>query len=500
MRNIRISTDNGFITGIDDCDGIEIITDGAVERFHNCEILPGLTDSHCHVWGLGMMNSGMDISGKYNARDTITLARQNNFMRGNWVVGRGWNNESWENKSLPDKSTADEMFPDNPLALTRVDGHAVWCNSKALEAAGINHTTKEPDGGKILRDDYGNPTGILIDNAMNLIENLIPAYSEKQLEEFILKGLDISMKAGLTAVHDMDVSPEMIDIYHKLNNQGKLPIRVYAFASCQNDEAFRHNIKPFESEMFTVQGIKLFADGALGSYGAAMLDDYSDNTGERGLLILDSETMLQKMLKAVDSGLDTAIHAIGDRANREVLDACQKLRELRPETKSKLRIEHAQIVDKADLKRFKELDVIASVQPIHFISDSEMALKRLGSNRLVNSGYPWQSLMDAGTLMISGSDFPIESHNPFKGIQAFTGRKNSLDISKDLLSERLDIDSALRCYTLNPYRALGISNNGELRVGYKADFIIFEGNYHNAIPDIKASFINGKNNLLNITL
>jgi len=492
MKNVRIITDNGLITGIDNCGGIEIITDGAIERFDNCEILPGLTDSHCHVWGLGMMNSGMDISGKNNARDTIALARQNNFMRGNWVVGRGWNNESWENKSLPDKSATDEIFPLNPLALTRVDGHAMWCNSKALEAAGINHTTIEPDGGKILKDGSGNPTGILIDNAMNLIEKLIPAYSAQQLEEFIFKGLDISMKAGLTAVHDMDVSPEMIDIYHRLNNQGKLPIRVYAYASCQNNEAFEYNINHYKSEMFTVQGIKLFADGALGSYGAAMLDEYNDKPGERGLLILDSEMMLQKILKADDSGLDTAIHAIGDRANHEVLDACQKLRELRPETKSKLRIEHAQIVDKTDLKRFKELGVIASVQPIHFVSDSEMALKRLGSNRLANSGYPWQSLWDPGAMMIGGSDFPIESHNPFKGINAFTGRENSLDISEDLLSEKLDIDSALKCYTSNPYRALGINNIGELRIGYKADFIIFEGSYHDSIPEIKASFINGK--------
>lgn len=492
MKNIRIYIENGLIKSVEKSDVAQIIIDGTNYSFPDSVILPGLTDSHCHVWGLGMQNSGMDISGGKSEIETLEIAKLNNFRKGDWITGRGWNNELWDDTSLPCKVSADIVFPESPIALTRVDGHSIWCNSKALEIANINAETKDPDGGKIIRDLAGNPTGLLIDNAMNLLNSVIPEFSEKQLEDFILKGLEVCLKSGLTAVHDMDVSPQMIDIYHRLNSEGRLPIRVFAFVSCQNDEAFSANIMPFKSEKFSVQGIKLFSDGALGSYGAALLEDYSDKKGESGLILLNAKQMLEKMIKASDLGFDIAVHAIGDRANREVLNAFEMLRKERPQSLSILRMEHSQIVNSDDIKRIKELNVVASIQPIHFVGDAEMALKRLGKSRLINSGYPWKTIEDAGVMIIGGSDFPIESHNPFLGIEAFINRQNNLSINDEIMKECLSEQSAIESYTINPYKSVNIDNIGKLETGFKADFTVINECAFGNKTKVLDVFIDGK--------
>ncbi len=492
MEKVKITVKDGFIDKIENSNWLEIISENQSYRFPQCDILPGLTESHCHLWGLGMIHSGVDVSGGNSEAATLEIAKKNNFRNGDWVTGRGWNNELWNSQNLPNKELADEYFPEIPIALTRIDGHSIWCNSKALEIAGIDNNTPDPNGGKIIRDDAGNPSGMLIDNAMNLLGKFIPDYSDQQLQGFIEKGIRLCLEAGLTAVHDMDVSPRIIAIYHKLNSENMLPIRIYAYLGCQNDEAFISDIQPFKSDMFCVQGIKLFSDGALGSYGAALIDDYSDKAGEKGLLLLDAQTMFDKMVKASDIGFDVAIHAIGDAANREVLDAIEMFRKARPQSKSIIRIEHAQTVHHDDLNRFKQLNVIASVQPIHFVSDSKMAEKRLGKERLINSGYLWKSFEDDGVCMIGGSDFPIESHNPFIGIKAFTDRFNELSICNDLAKERLSLDSAIECYTSKPYQALNISNIGVIKESFKADFTIVKENTLSTNAELVGMFINGK--------
>lgn len=492
MTKSRIIIESGIIKEIEDAEFAELIVDGNKHSFPGCQILPGMTDSHCHVWGLGMMNSGLDISGETNAENTLLKAKMNNFRKGDWLIGRGWNNELWDIQNLPDKEIADKIFPDLPIAFTRVDGHSIWCNSKALEICSVNEFTESPAGGKIVCDDFGKPTGILIDNAMNLVLDKIPDYTDSQLENFILKGLEICLKSGITAVHDMDVSPKMVEIYHKLNSEGRLPIRVFAFVSCQNDQTFLSNIKPYQSEMFTIQGIKLFADGALGSYGAALLDDYSDKPGEKGILILDKEVIAQKSIKAANLGFDIAVHAIGDCANREVLDAFEIFRRERPNSKVLLRIEHSQIVDRSDISRFKEFNVVASVQPIHFVSDSEMAYKRLGRERLIDAGYPWMSFINNDVMLIGGSDFPIESHNPFLGLRAFVNRQNSLDCKAELDAECISLEDAIIAYTSAPYHSLGIFNNGILNIGNKADICIVKGDIINGDISVEAVLVEGK--------
>lgn len=492
MIKNRIIVSKGIINSIEASEINEIISDGKSYKFPNSNIFPGMTDSHCHVWGLGMIHSGLDISGSFSKEETAKRALNNNFKRGEWIVGRGWNNELWQNSSIPDKSVLDDIFPDVPVALTRVDGHAVWCNSLALKIASISKNSMEPAGGLIVKNSDGEPTGILVDNAMILINDLIPEFSDEQLEMFILKGLDIAMNSGLTAVHDMDVSPRMINIYHKLNNENKLPIRVFAFVSCQNEEIFEFGIKPFISNMFCIKGIKLYSDGALGSYGAALIEEYADKSNEYGLKLMDDESMYLKVEKAVVSGFDVAIHAIGDAAVNQVLDVYQKIRTNYPQNKSNLRIEHSQIVKSESIQKFKELNVIASVQPIHFVSDSEMANKRLGEQRLINSAYLWKSFLNFGVLLIGGSDFPIESHNPFWGIDAYIKRQNKLPFSKELSKEILTKSEAFESYTINPYIALGVKNNGKITEGFVADLIITDETNEFEKIKIKCVIIDGK--------
>jgi predicted amidohydrolase YtcJ len=474
MKNVKITTEDNKIVSVKPSIQTALVVDGELQNYKNSEFRQGYTDSHCHVWGLGMMNSGLDIAGHNSAEETAKAAFLNNFKRGDFVVGRGWNNENWDDKSFPDKSILDEKFPKNPVILTRVDGHAVWCNSLALEIAGINEKTPNPEGGKILKNEKGIPKGILIDNAMELINCKIPEFTNLQLSEFIVEGLEICRENGITAVHDMDVSPRMIDIYKKLAKNDELSIFVHAFVSAQNNEVFDYKITPFSADFFTIKGIKLYADGALGSYGAALLEDYADKPGEKGILMLDSNQILEKCLLADDIGFDVAIHAIGDRAVREVLNAYEMFRANKPESKINLRIEHSQIVHPDDIPRFKELNVIASVQPIHFISDAEMALSRLGRERLLSSGYPWKSFLDNGVLMIAGSDFPIETYDVNEGIKAFTLRKTKLKKDPEFSKQKITMQQAIECYTVNPYLALGIQDRGKIEAGYKTDLVIYQ--------------------------
>jgi len=473
MKNVSITVENGVITDISNSEITRILWEGQEYLYHDCEILPAYTDSHCHVWGLGMINSGLDVSGCSSAEETALKAYSNRFMRDNWFVGRGWNNELWGEGNLPDKSILDKLFPDNPVSLTRIDGHAIWCNSKALEISGINENTSNPNGGIIQKDSNGSPTGILIDNAMYLAEKNIPEFSQSQLSDFIIKGLGLVKKSGITCVHDMDLNIRHLDCYRKLAHENLLKTKVFAFFGNQNGEAEKLDLEPMQIGNFKLQGIKLYADGALGSYGAALLDDYSDKPNEKGILMLSSEDIFKHCLFAHSKGFDVAVHAIGDRAVREVLDGFELFRNAVSESSINLRIEHSQIVNPDDISRYKELNVIASVQPIHFVSDSNMAKKRLGIERLIESGYPWEKFLNNNVMMIAGSDFPIESYDVAAGIEAFTQRANQLG-AKEIFRECVEFSSAVECYTVKPYLALGIHNYGEICVGHKCDLIIMD--------------------------
>ncbi len=476
MENVKIIVNNGIIISIENSQDIILQIDNNIRIFKNAEIRPSYSDSHCHVWGLGMMNSGLDLSSAKSAEETAILAYKNNFSRGNFIVGRAWNNETWQDKSFPNKRVLDSFFPNIPVVLTRNDGHSVWCNSVALKIAEINNLTPNPDGGYIFKDENNEPTGILIDNAMDLVNSQIPDFTNEQIKEFILLGLNICEKNGITTLHDMDLSRQHIEVYKNLANNNLLKSKVFAYASAQNNQLLNGEIQPFSNNNFKIQGIKLYADGALGSYGAALLEDYSDKIGEKGLLLISPHQILENCLAADELGLDVAIHAIGDNAVRTVLDGYELFRNKKPESKINLRIEHSQIVNQKDLVRYKKLNVIASVQAIHFTSDVEMAFSRLGLERMINSAYPWKSFLDNDILIIAGSDFPIETYSVDEGINSFVNRENPFLIYPFIKNQKISFDEAINCYTNKPFMALGIKNRGKIELNYKTDFNIFSNN------------------------
>ncbi len=476
LTNVKLELKSGLISAIGHFKGgVCIQNENGKVEYPQSYVIPGITDSHCHLWGLGMMNTVLNFTDCLSESDCLDKSLSEPFYRGEWIFGRGWNQETWQNKQMPDLKAIDKAFPDNPCYFVRVDGHAAWVNSKAMELAEINTGTPNPLGGKIMRDVSGNPTGILIDNAMLLVEKIIPDFSNDQYTSFVEKAQDVCIKSGITSVHDMDVSPKMVEVCKSLSAKNTLSLKIFAHLGVQTYDFESENVKPYISNNYNIVGIKLFTDGALGSRGAALLNEYNDAPGEKGILLIDKYYIIEKSEFALENGLDIAIHAIGDRANREVLDAYEILRDRHGNFRNKLRIEHAQIVAPDDIRRFKEYNVIASIQPIHLLSDEKMAIKRLGNDVFDNHGYPWKSFVKNGVDIIAGSDFPIETHVPFAGMSAFLNRTADLFDRPKHVSEKLDLYDTLKSYTLSPAQAVN-SSSGQLRVGYKADLVITDTN------------------------
>lgn len=470
--------------------GVTIHNNGEIYNYPNAYALPGFVDSHCHIWGLGLTMLGMPISEAKSAEETVSIIAKYKKMRGNWIFGRGWNQELWKNTSYPDKTILDDYFPDTPVLLTRIDGHADWVNSKALELSNINKNTPNPDGGEILKDKYGEPTGILIDNAMQLAEKHLPHYSINQLEEMIITSLNECITKGLTELHDMDVSPVQINIFKKLDDKGDLTLKVRSYVSAQNDQWIRDDVKPYYGNNFSVVGIKFFADGALGSHGAALLEPYKDKEISKGLILLDKEIFIDRASKGIEAGFHIATHAIGDAAVRFVLDAYEILRNKYPN--AVLRIEHSQMIHPDDIKRFKELEIIAAVQPIHCISDAAtMAEPRLGAERCKYS-YLWKTLIENNVQILGSSDFPIESHNPLTGIDAFINRIPKGKSYSWFPDEKISIINAIESYNYQPHKLFN-EKKGKIEKDYIADIIILKNNnFTYGENEIIATFVNGK--------
>jgi len=476
---------------------VQIETFNESYHFDNAYALPGFTDSHGHISGFGSKLNGLDLSNCLSAEECVEAAINNPKLRGDWIVGFGWNNELWKNNEFPDCKILDKYFPKTPVFLTRIDGHAVWVNSQALKIAGLAQFTANPEGGFIMKDKSGNLTGILLDNAIDLIKDLIPKYSDIQISENIITALNELAINGITSVHDMDVHPELLQIYRKLDAEMKLPIRIYSFVSGHKNEWLKHYIKPEFNNFFNVIGVKFYADGSLGSRTAAMLEDYSDKTGEKGIFLTSEEELHKKAKEALSMGFHVATHAIGDAANRMVIRIYNKiLAQNSIDSNLKLRVEHAQHIHPDDQKLLVDSRIIASIQPIHCISDAEtISEKRLGER--CSYAYPWKSLFDIGARIISGSDFPIESHNPFIGIDALTKRIPYGRTLPWFDKEILDIDTAVNTYIHNPHGATNSDSKfGEIQKGFLADFVLLDKDIftYPKTREIKvlATFVNGK--------
>jgi predicted amidohydrolase YtcJ len=462
---IRIS--NGLIESVDNSENTEIIIDGVSTKFENAYAIPGIVDAHAHVIGLGENLNTLRLEKATSKSELIQLVQQIEVKDG-WISGRGWNEENWIDKDLSNLDL-DAVNSDIPIFLVRVDGHAAWANTKALQASGITSETPNPSGGSIQKDSVGTPTGILIDNAIELVRDYIPKPSNELVKKYILDACYECLRNGITEVHDMDVHLNNLQSYKELDNDNLLPIRLVQYIRGFDGEYKDIQPIPYSGNNLQIVGLKFYADGALGSRGALMIDKYND-ADTYGLELISCDELYERASEGCKNGWDIAVHAIGDKANRNVLDVFERLRN--DSYENVLRIEHSQLVHPDDIERFSELTVIASVQPIHCTSDKSMAIKRLGED--YKFSYPWKTLHDTGANLIAGSDFPIESHNPFLGIDAFVNRKANKEEITWQKEETLSLEEALKSYCYTPHFAIGNTNSGLLQPGKRADIIIID--------------------------
>ena len=445
-------------------------------------VLPGLIDAHGHVFELGEIASGVDLfsppslAGALKAVADYGRAHPKNA----WIVGYGWNQEIWKLGRFPTAAELDAVVKDRPVLLHRVDGHAVWVNTKALEMAGITQDTPDPADGKIERDASGKPSGVLVDGAMELVYKVVPLPTPLQARATLDAALALLAKSGLTSVHDAGIKAVQDDIYRDYADHGRLSTRVYAMigdTAADFDELSKDGpLKSYANDVYALAAVKLYSDGALGSRGAALLAPYSDMPSTRGLLFYPDAEMRAKIEKAMKAGYQVNIHAIGDAGNRQILDAYAALIPKYHNVELRHRIEHAQVVAPEDIPRFKQIGVIPSMQPTHATSDQNMAEQRVGHER-IKGAYAWRTFLDQGSKIACGSDFPVESPNPFEGIHAAVTRQNSAGVPAGgwYRNQAMTLPEAFRCFTLDAAYAAHQENViGSLEPGKWADFVVID--------------------------
>lgn len=449
-------------------------------------VLPGLIDAHAHVYGLGLLQTSLNLAGTKSVEDAVRrigeYRTRNPHTR--WILGRGWNQVLWPIDAFPDAADIDAVVSDRPVWLRRVDGHAGWANSTAMRIAGIDDDTPDPDGGKIIRDHNGHATGILVDKAMSLVQSHIPSPAKDDIRAAHQKAIELLVALGMTSVHDAGVNIAEAEVYMSEANDGELDMRIYAMlaGAGENLDAIGQPLRAYGKDHLDIAAIKIYADGALGSRGAAMIESYSDDDENRGLPFWTQNQLNEFVQKANDKGFQVGIHAIGDLGNRMALDAFARAQ---ADKRSPLRnrIEHAQIIALEDIPRFAELGVIASIQPTHATSDMNMAEDRIGPDR-IKGGYAWRRLLDTGAAIASGSDFPVELPNPFLGLYAAVTRQDSSGHPDGgwYPDQRLSRAEALHSFTLGAaFAAHQEDRLGSLEPGKWADFIIVDRDYF-AIP------------------
>jgi len=449
-------------------------------------LLPGLIDAHGHISSLGASLRSVDLTGA--ASETEAAQRVQQFSGDDpaadqsWIQGRGWNQVLWPERQFPDRRSLDAVAPNRPVALSRVDGHAMWVNSKALALAGIDASTPDPEGGQIIRDRSGEPSGVLVDNAMDLVFEAIGVASLEAVEADIVRGLEAAAATGLTSVHDAGVSAQEIQAYRNLQAAGRLPIRVYPMLSVldpDNDPLLAEG--PFRSEdgMLHVRSVKISADGALGSRGAALHRDYSDMPDHTGLLLLSDEELSQHIGRSAQAGFQVNVHAIGDLANTRVLEKFADINQSPKIRAQRHRVEHAQILRPQDINQFAKLDVIASIQPTHATSDKNMAEDRLGASRL-EGAYAWNTLLRSQARLAGGSDFPVEPANPLYGLHAAVTRtdREGEPLGGWRPEEKLSPAEALSLFTeWAAYAGHEEEFLGRLAPGFAADFVLVKDDF-----------------------
>jgi hypothetical protein len=428
----------------------------------------------------------VDLKGTSSAEEAAARVaeRAKSLPPGAWVEGRGWDQNDWPGKQYPHASTLDRVAGDRPVYLRRVDGHAGWVNSAAMRACGIDRSTKDPAGGRIIRDDAGEPTGIFIDNAKTLIDAKIPPLSRELRKARLRSALENIAANGLTAVHEAgsEEPEEVIALYRELIADGAMPVRVYYMLPDDDpklDSWLASGPLVDFGDKMTVRAVKIYADGALGSRGAALLAPYSDEPSASGLLVTEPGVIETIAKKAAEAGFQAGTHAIGDRGVKIVLDAYEKAG-ARPE--DRFRVEHFQVATLADIERLAKAGVIAAMQPTHATSDMPWAEERLGAERVVGA-YAWRKVLTAGGRLALGSDFPVEDVNPFYGIYSAITRQDHDGHPPGgwTPSEKLTLAEAVRGFTIEgAFAAFEEETRGTIEAGKWADFTIVDGDFASA--------------------
>ena len=445
-------------------------------------IIPGMIDAHAHLLNLGLSLRQVELRDTQSFAQVIERVRQRAAQtpKGQWILGRGWDQNDWADTRFPVHAALSAAVPDHPVALTRVDGHAAIVNAQAMRLAGLDAQTKDPKGGRIERNADGAPSGVLIDAAMRLVRKHIPEIDEEARREATLAAITELNRWGLTGIHDAGVARDTIDTYETLARQGNYSLRNYVMIA-GSDANLDHYLKrgpqrALYDHRLWIRAIKLSADGALGSRGAALLTPYSDAPDQTGL-DLEPEGRVQAVAeRALRAGFQLNTHAIGDRANRNVLDAIEHALQTVPVADHRFRIEHAQILHPDDLPRFAQLGVIASMQSSHQTSDMYWAGDRIGATRELGA-YAWRSLLDSGVVIPNGSDLPVERSNPLISFQAAMSRQdgNGWPAGGWHAEQRMTREEALKSITLWPaYAAFMEADVGSLTPGKLADFVVLD--------------------------
>lgn len=449
-------------------------------------ILPGLVDAHGHLYGLGVSLDTVDLVGTTSFDEIVERVRERaaRTPKGEWIVGRGWDQNDWPEKSFPTSAMLDAASSEHPIHLERIDGHAAIVNSAALRIGGVTASTADPAGGRIIRDASGAPTGVFIDTASALIERHMPAPTRAQRKARVLAAAQAIAATGLTAMHDAGIDTATIGAVRELIDEGRFPIRVYALLADDEqllEEWFARGPLLDYGGRLTIRAVKLYADGALGSRGAALLAPYSDDPANSGLMIARPAQIEDVARRGRAAGFQINTHAIGDAGVRNVIDAYARAGVTPAD---RFRIEHLQVIAPEDVPRLVSHGIIASMQPTHGTSDMYWAEERLGPER-VKGAYAWRTVLDAGGRLALGSDFPVEQVNPFLGIHAAVTRQDQKGWPQGgwYPSQNLTLAEAIRGFTADAaYAAFQESSRGTIEPGKLADFTIVEGNLYEAAP------------------
>jgi len=485
QANWSVVTANGKIVAVGPADAMRTShPDAKVVDVHGTTVMPGLTDAHGHLYGLGLSLDTVNVVGAASFDEVVAKVRERaqRAAPGEWIIGRGWDQNRWPDKQFPTAAPLDAAIPDHPVWIRRVDGHAGVANTAAIRAAGVTAATPDPEGGRILRDAKGNPTGVFIDGAQHLIDSKVPPPSAELRKSRVLAAAQKIAENGLTEMHDAGAEQSTITAIQQLIDEHKFPIRVYVMLT--DDAALLDSWltrKPLigYGDRLTVRSVKMYADGALGSRGAAMLAPYSDDPSNTGLLVSKEEHMRDVAKRARAAGYQANTHAIGDRGVRNVIDAYEQAGATPAD---RFRIEHFQIVAPEDFPRLAKHGIIASMQPTHATSDMPWAEARVGPEQ-IKGAYAWRTVLNSGARLALGSDFPVEAVNPFFGLYSAVTRQDQTGNPPGgwYPDQKLTLAEAIRGFTSDAaYAAFEESSRGTIEPGKLADLTIVEGDLYKA--------------------